>query len=180
MSTQYLNTTKITENFSNTLSGLRTGRVNASILDIIDVELYGSRMKIRELATITMPEPAQLLISAFDKGANKHIVEAISKSNLNINPVDDGAGVRLNFPPLNEETRKAIAKNVHKMLEDIKIVIRNARQDALKKIKHQFDAKEITEDQKKNMESDLQKEVDKVNLDVAKIAKDKEAEIMKI
>jgi ribosome recycling factor len=177
--TQYLNTTKITDAFSSNLSSLRTGRVNSSILDTIDVEFYGSRMKIKELATVTMPEPAQLLITTFDKGANKPIIAAISNSNLNVNPVDDGAGIRLNFPPLTEETRKVLAKNVSKLLEEVKIIIRNARQDQLKKIKHQLDAKEISEDVKSNMEKDLQKEVDDLNKKVETIAKEKEAEIMK-
>jgi ribosome recycling factor len=180
MSTQFLNSTKIIEAFSSTLSTLRTGRVNSTVLDSVDVEMYGSKMKIKELATVTMPEPAQLLITAFDKGANKAIVDAITKSNLNINPVDDGAGIRLNFPPLNEETRKMIAKNVHKALEDIKIVIRNARQDILKKIKAQLESKEISEDEKSAKEKDLQKEVDDLNKKVEQIAKDKEADIMKI
>jgi ribosome recycling factor len=177
---QYLNTTKITEGFSSHLSSLRTGRVNSSILETIDVEFYGSKMKIKEIATVTMPEPAQLLITTFDKGANKPIIDAINSSNLNVNPIDDGAGIRLNFPPLTEETRKALAKNVSKLLEEVKIIIRNNRQDQLKKIKHQLDAKEISEDLKSSMEKDLQKEVDELNKKVETIAKEKEAEIMKI
>ncbi|NJS41359.1 ribosome recycling factor [Candidatus Gracilibacteria bacterium] len=106
MSYKYLNSDKILEHFHHKLSGIRTGRVNASVLDTILVDVYGSKLTIKELATITMPEPTQLLITPFDKNLIQDIQKAINNSTLGVNPNDDGAGIRLAFPPLTEENKK--------------------------------------------------------------------------
>jgi ribosome recycling factor len=180
MNYKHLQSAKILEKYSQSLSTIRTGRANASSLDSIMVEFYGSKMSVRELATITSPEPAQLSISPFDKGAIKAISDAIAKSSLGVNPIDDGICVRLNFPPLTEETRKKLAKNVSLMMEEARIVVRNARQDILKTWKKQKDDSEISEDELKKLETELQTEVTELNKEIELIAKTKEADIMKV
>jgi ribosome recycling factor len=176
---QYLVPEPILDHFIHALSGLRTGRINSSILDTIKVEFYGSKMSIKELATITLPEPMQIWITPFDKGANKAIYEAILNSNLGVSPVDDGAGIRLNFPPLTEENRKSLVKVITALMEDARVAVRNHRQDLIKKFKAQKENKEITEDDIKNIEEKIQKEVDQINAKIKEIAAHKEAEIMK-
>jgi ribosome recycling factor len=180
MNYQYLSHLKILDHLHHSLSGLRTGRANSSVLDPIQVEMYGSKMAIKELASISQPEPTQLLITAFDKSAIKMIVKAISESNLGINPVDDGAGVRLNFPPLTEETRKKLAKSVSVLAEDAKVSVRNQRQDVIKGWKKEKEDSLISEDELKKLEVELQKEVDSLNKEIETIAKKKEEDILKV
>ena len=175
-----LNATKILEHFKQTLSGIRTARANSSVLDPIMVEFYGTKMQIKELATLTLPEPSQIMITPFDKSAIKAITKAINDSNLGVNPIDDGICVRLNFPALTEETRKKLAKNVSVEMENAKIAVRNNRQDILKKIKAQKDNSEISEDMVKSLEEDLQKEVVELNKEIEVITKQKEKDIMTI
>jgi|688.fasta_scaffold151360_2 ribosome recycling factor len=177
---KFLNAKEITERYTKHLSGIRSGRVNASILETILVEAYGSMMHFHELATITIPEPAQLLITPFDKGLIGPMVKAISNSNIGVNPMDDGAGIRLNFPPLTEETRKQRVKEIHKLMEEAKIEIRLKRQDAIKTQKAQKESGDISEDDLKQVELDIQKEVEEVNKEVERITKSKEEEIMKM
>ncbi len=180
MTYKHLDITKILEHYHTTLSGIRTGRANSSVLEPITVEYYGSRMQIKELATLTLPEPAQIQISPFDKGAIKAISTAISNSNLGVNPIDDGIVIRLNFPPLTEETRKKLAKTVSIAMEDARIAVRNNRQDLLKLWKKQKDDSEISEDILKKLEDELQKEVTELNKELETIAKHKEKDIMTI
>ncbi len=180
MNYQYLNATKILDRFHHSLSGLRTGRANSSVLDPILVEMYGSKMAIKELASISQPEPTQLLILAFDKSAIKMIVKAISESNLGINPVDDGSGIRINFPPLTEETRKKLAKSVSVLAEEVKVSVRNNRQDILKTWKKQKEDSLISEDELKKLEVELQKEVEALNKEIELIAKKKEEDVLKV
>jgi ribosome recycling factor len=179
MTYKHLSSTKTLESFHNTLSGIRTGRPNSSVLEPISVEFYGSRMQIKELATITLDQ-AQMIITPFDKGAIKPISDAIAKSNLGVNPIDDGIAIRLNFPPLTEDTRKKLAKVVLLAMETAKISVRNNRQDILKTWKKQKDDSQISEDELKKLETELQKEVDTLNKEIETIAKTKEQDIMKI
>lgn len=177
---QYLNSTKILDHLHHSLSGIRTGRANSGMLDPIMVEMYGSKMAIKELASISQPEPTQLLISAFDKSANKAIVKAITESNLGINPVDDGIGIRLNFPALTEETRKKLAKSANVLAEEAKVSVRNNRQDILKGWKKEKEESLISEDELKKLETELQKEVDSLNKEIEAVAKKKEEDILKV
>lgn len=171
---------KIIDNLKKHLSSMRTGRVNAAVLENIYVEAYGSKMHIHEIATINVPEPTQLLITPFDKGLNNAIEKAITDSNLGVNPVNDGAGIRLVFPPLTEETRRLRVKEISKLLEESKISVRNIRQDLLKVQKNLKDSGDISEDELKRFELELQKEIDQINKELESISNDKEAEIMKI
>jgi ribosome recycling factor len=180
MAYQYLNSTKILDHLHHSLSGIRTGQANSGVLDSIMVEMYGSKMAIKELASISQPEPTQLLVSPFDKSAIKAIVKAITESNLGINPVDDGVGIRLNFPALTEETRKKLAKTASILAEEAKVSVRNNRQDVLKGWKKEKEDSLISEDELKKLETELQKEVDSLNKEVEAIAKKKEEDILKV
>jgi ribosome recycling factor len=180
MNYKQLPANKILDHFSNILSGVRSGRANSSVLEPIQVEMYGSKMQIKELATITLPEAATILITPFDKTAIRAISTAISNSNLGVNPIDDGAGVRLVFPPLTEETRKKLAKNISVFVEDAKIQVRNSRQDILKAWKKQKDDNELSEDDIKKLETELQLEVTTINKEIDEKGKKKVEEILKI
>ena len=180
MNYKHIQATKILDHFSYTLSGVRTGRANSSVLEPIIVDMYGSKMQIKELATITLPEPATILIIPFDKTAIRAISTAISNSNLGVNPIDDGIGVRLVFPPLTEETRKKLAKSISVFVEDAKIQIRNSRQDILKVWKKQKDDSELSEDELKRLEIELQTEITAINKEIDERGKKKVEEILKI
>jgi ribosome recycling factor len=180
MSYNILPAQKIIDSFKKSLSSMRTGRVNATVLENILVDAYGSKMHIHEIATINVPENSQLLITPFDKSLNNAIEKAINDSNLGVNPVNDGAGIRLNFPPLTEETRKLRVKEVYKNLEEARIASRNVRQDLLKTEKNKKENSEISEDELRQFETSLQKEIDTLNKELEEIAKNKEAEILKV
>lgn len=171
---------RIVEDFQLKLKSIRTGRVNANVLDNIEVEAYGTRMHIKELATVTSPEPAQLMITPFDKGILNEIEKKIRESNLGVNPVNDGAGLRLNFPPLTEENRKNKVKEVNKLLEEARILVRGHRTDILKNEKKSKEEGQVTEDELKRFEESLQKDVDQLNKKLDEIAKIKQDELMKI
>jgi ribosome recycling factor len=170
----------ISERYIKSISTLRSGRVNASILDSVKVEAYGSMLTFKEVATITTPEPHQLMITPFDKGLIKNIISAIQNSSLGVNPADDGAGVRLNFPPMTEEAKKERVKELHKIQEEARKDVRIHRQDILKQEKKRKEDGEISEDDLKAFEKRLQDEVDLVNKEIEEITKNKEAEIMKV
>lgn len=176
----YLPATKLKEILKEKLNSIRTGRVNSTILDAILVDAYSSKMHINEIATITSPEAGQLLITPFDKSILSSIEKAITLSTLGVNPVNDGAGIRLVFPPLTEENRKARIKDISLYLEESKIAMRNSRQDILKKIKRQKEEGELSEDMAKREETKLQLEVDALILEFEEMTKAKEAELMKL
>jgi len=177
---QYLSDQKIIKHLHSKLSGIRSGRINASILDSIVVSTYGSQMKIVELATITNPEPAQLIITPFDKGVLKDIQKAITDSNLGVNPSDNGVGLILNFPPLTEEKRKNLVKVAHKIQEEARTELRQHRQKVKKSFEKQKEAGEISEDDLNRFETELQKEVESVNKQIEELIKNKEADLMKV
>jgi|GEM_PF-1052441 len=171
---------KSIQNFTSKLNSIHTGRVNVGILESVKVEAYGTKMSVQELATVTIPEPSQLLISPFDKSPQilKAISKAIQTSDIGVNPQEDGAGVRLIFPPLTQEIRDRRAKSVFKLLEEIKISVRVVRKDSLNKFKKQKENGDISEDEMKQIEKDLQKEVEEVNQKCQQLAKNKEQELL--
>ncbi len=182
MNYTYLPASDILASLKTKLSTVRTGAVNSSILDTIDVFVpnYGVNMKIGELATVNIPEPGQLLITPFDKSVLANIEKAITDSNLGVSPNNNGAGIRLVFPPMTEETRKLRVKEIEKYEETYKIEVRNFRQDLLKEQKKLKTDGDISEDEFKRFEQDLQKEVDKLNGEIESIIKQKSTELMKI
>ena len=164
------------------LATVRTGRANPSILDTVQVEYYGSNMPINQLAGISVPEPSCLLIQPFDKASVKAIETAILKSDLGLNPANDGSVIRLPIPALTEERRKDLTKVVHRMGEDIKTAIRNVRRDQNEHVKklEKDKASGLSEDAAKKALDQIQKLTDENIKEVENTVKTKEAEIMKV
>ena len=162
------------------LSGLRAGRANAQVLDRITADYYGTPTPINQMGNISAPEPRLLVIAPYDPSALKEIEKALQKSDLGINPSNDGKVIRLVFPELTEERRRDLVKVVKKKGEEAKVAIRNIRRDANETIKKQKKNGDITEDDQKIMEEDAQKATDASIKDIDKIIADKEKEIMEV
>ena len=167
------------ESLARECGAIRAGRANASLLDRITVEYYGAPTPLNQLASITVPEARVLLISPFDKGSIADIERAINESDLGINPANDGSVIRLVIPALTEETRKELAKEVKKVGENAKIAIRNIR-DAMDEAKKQEKEKEITEDQLKTLEKDIQKATDDAVNKIDSMIAEKEKELLTV
>ena len=168
---------KTRESLVRNFATIRTGRATTSVLDRITAEAYGSMMPINQLATIGVPEARMLTIHPFDKKNLGAIEKAIQKSDLGINPVNDGSMIRLVFPPLNEERRKDLAKQAKKLAEEAKVSMRNVRREAIDAFKRLKDA---SEDEVKKAQDDIQKLLDKSIDEVGKILAAKEKEIMEV
>lgn len=155
-------------------ASIRTGRANASMVEDLPVEYYGSRMTIKELGTITVPEPRSLSIQPWDKGALAPIEKAIRDSSLGLNPIVDGVAVRLNIPPLTEERRKEFIKLLHQKMEDTRVRMRGIREDVLKEVK----ANSTREDDLRDAKEGLQKVMDEYNKKLDELSAKKEQELM--
>lgn len=162
------------------LSGLRAGRANAQVLDRITADYYGTPTPINQMGNISAPEPRLLVIAPYDPSALKEIEKALQKSDLGINPSNDGKVIRLVFPELTEERRRDLVKVVKKKGEEAKVAIRSIRRDANETIKKEKKNGDITEDDQKIMEEDAQKATDASIKDIDKIIADKEKEIMEV
>ena len=171
---------KTCEVLSSQFSSVRAGRANAAVLDQISVEYYGTPTPIQQIGTISSPDPRTLMIQPWDSSMLKPIEKAIQTSELGINPQNDGRVIRLVFPQLTEERRKEMGKQVRKYGEDAKVAIRNIRRDAMDKLKKQQKASEITEDDLKNLEKDLQKLTDDYIKEVDKLVEKKDKELNEI
>lgn len=161
-------------------ASVRAGRANASVLDRISVDYYGSPTPIQQIAAIASPDPRQLVITPWDGTALKPIERAIQESDLGINPQNDGKSIRLNFPQLTEERRKELVKQIRKYAEGGKVAIRNIRRDAIDKFKKQQKSSEITEDDYKIAEKDIQKLTDDYIKELDGICAKKEKELTEI
>ena len=161
-------------------ASVRAGRANASVLDRIMVDYYGSPTPIQQIASITSPDPRSLVIQPWDSGAVKLIKKAIETSDLGINPQDDGRSLRLAFPQLTEERRKELVKQIRKYAENGKVAIRNIRRDAMDAFKKQEKKSEITEDEMKQAEKDLQKLTDDSCKKIDELLAKKEKELMAV
>lgn len=159
---------------------VRAGRANASVLDQLQVDYYGSPTPIQQVASVSSPDPRTLLIQPWDGSVLKDIERAILASELGINPQNDGKTIRLVFPQLTEERRKELAKQVKKYGEDSKVAIRNVRRDAMDRFKKQQKASEITEDDYKSVEKDLQKLTDDYVKKVEDMTAKKEKELFEL
>ena len=162
------------------LATIRAGRANAAVLDQIQVDYYGVPTPIQQVASISTPDPRSLLIQPWDNKLLKVIEKAILSSDLGINPQNDGRCIRLVFPPLTEERRRELAKQTKKYGEESKVAIRNIRRDAIEKFKKQQKASEITEDDYKIAEKDIQKLTDDYTKEIDKILEKKEKELTEI
>lgn len=168
------------EHFKKELATFRTNRANPSILDNVFVEVYGSRLKLKDLAHITVPESRQLLITPYDMNNLQAILKAIEAANLNLQPKVETNAIRINTPPMDESMRKEIAKKCKKESEDAKIAIREIRRKYNDMVKKQKASGEITEDIMKREEKVIQKYTDKFCKDIEEICSKKEKDILEI
>lgn len=168
------------EAMTSDFSSYRTGSANVAVLDRVTVDYYGSESPITQVASVSRPEPRQLLITPYDKSMTPAIERAIMKSDLGINPVSDGQGIRLNFPAMTEDRRKDMVKQVHARTEQGRVAIRNVRRDAMDGFKALAKAKEITEDDVKGHETKVQKFTDQFVAQADDLGKKKEAELMQV
>ena len=161
-------------------ASVRAGRANASVLDRVQVEYYGSPTPLNQVASISSPDPRQLVIQPWDSSLLREIEKAILTSELGINPQNDGKDIRLTFPQLTEERRKELTKQVHKYAEGGKVAVRNIRRDMMDKIKAAKKISEITEDDAKDYEKKLQDVTDKYVKKLDELAAEKEKELMSV
>jgi ribosome recycling factor len=160
------------------LSGLRTGRASIALLDTIHVEVYGSNMPLNQVATVSVPEPRLLTVQVWDRSNVQPVEKAIRSANLGLNPVTDGQLIRLPIPDLTEERRKELAKLVGQYAEKAKIAVRNVRRDGMDQLKTDEKKHEISEDERKRLEHDVQKLTDDTIAEIDELAESKEKEIL--
>ena len=160
------------------LGGLRTGRANTTLLDPVVVEVYGSNMPLNQVATVSAPEPRMLSVQVWDKSNVTPVEKAIRSAGLGLNPISDGQTLRLPIPDLTEERRKELAKLAGQYAEKGRIAIRNVRRDAMDKLKIDENKKEISEDDRKRLEAEVQKMTDDMIKAADEAATNKEKEIL--
>lgn len=162
------------------LGGLRTGRASASMLEPVQVEAYGSHMPLNQVATISVPEPRLLSVQVWDKSMVKAVEKAIVDSNLGLSPATEGQVLRLRIPELNEERRKELVKVAHKYAEAAKVAVRHVRRDGMDTIKKLEKNHEISEDDQKRMDNDVQKATDAMISEIDQLLAGKEKEILTV
>ncbi len=160
------------------LSGLRTGRASTALLDTIHVEVYGANMPLNQVATVSVPEPRMLTVQVWDRSNIQPVEKAIRSAGLGLNPVTDGQLIRLPIPDLTEERRKELAKLVGQYAEKAKVAVRNVRRDGMDQLKQDEKKHEISEDEHKRLEGDVQKMTDDTIKDIDLLADAKEKEIL--
>ncbi|HEV09571.1 MAG: ribosome recycling factor [Sulfurihydrogenibium sp.] len=165
--------------FKEELSGIRTGRASTGLVENIKVEYYGSEIPLKQIATISTPEPSQILIQTWDKGAVKSIEKALIEANLGANPQTEGNIIRLNLPPMTEERRKEVVKLVHKFAEEARVAVRNIRRDEKENIE-KLKKEGFSEDDVKKALDKLQKLTDKYIDEINQLTEAKEKEILSI
>ncbi|MCI5578239.1 MAG: ribosome recycling factor [Oscillospiraceae bacterium] len=162
------------------LGTIRAGRANPTVLDKITVDYYGAPTPINQMASVSVSEARILVVQPYDASQLKPIEKAIQASDLGINPTNDGRVLRITFPQLTEDRRKELCKQVSKICEESKVAVRNVRRDSMDKVKAKKKSNEITEDEVKDIEKDIQKLTDKFIEQIDKIGEDKDKEIMAI
>ena len=160
------------------LGGLRTGRATTTLLDPIHVEVYGSNMPLNQVATVSAPEPRMLSVQVWDKSNVGPVEKAIRNADLGINPVVDGQNIRLPIPDMTEERRKELSKLAHQYAEKAKIAVRNVRRDGMDALKADEKKHEISEDERKRFETEVQKMTDETIHEIDATAQAKEKEIL--
>ena len=168
------------DHFKGELKGLRTNRANAAMLDGVIVEVYGSSMRIKELANVNVPEPRQILISPFDPQTSMAIAKGIEKANLNLQPIVEGQVIRINVPPMDESVRKQIVKQGKQKAEDAKIVVREIRRKNNELVRKQKADGITTEDIMKKEEKGIQELTDKFCKEIDDLFTSKEKEILTV
>lgn len=166
------------ESLKSDFSGLRTGRASTSLLDPVTVDVYGANMPLNQIATVSVPEPRMITVQVWDKSNVTPTDKAIRSAGLGLNPIVDGQMLRLPIPDLTEERRKELAKLVGQYSEKARIAVRNVRRDGNDQIKQDEKKNEISEDEKKRFENEVQKLTDKTITDIDALAAHKEKEIL--
>lgn len=162
------------------LKAIRTGRANPGMVDTIQIDVYGAPMRVKDVASISSPEPKQLLITPFDPKNAGLISKAIEKANIGIMPILDGHSVRLKIPPMDENLRKEMVKLCHKKREEAKVSIRNIRRDGNDHLKKQKSSSEISEDMVKKLEKSIQDLTDTFCKEADDVSKQKEDEVVHV
>lgn len=162
------------------LATVRTGRASPSLLDRIMVDYYGTQTPLNQLAGISVPEPRMLVVQPWDRGSMGAIEKSIQKSELGLNPTNDGQLIRIAIPPLNEERRKQLVKIVHQHTEEAKVAVRNIRRDAMDQVRKMLTAKEISEDDERRAEHQVDDLTKRFVDEAEKIGKAKEHEVMEV
>ncbi|MCH5378285.1 MAG: ribosome recycling factor [Planctomycetes bacterium] len=160
------------------LGGIRTGRANPGLVDSLRVEVYGSSVPIKQLASVGAPEPTQIVVRPFDPGTLKDIEKAIIASDLGFNPQNDGRLIRINVPPLSTEVRRKMVTRIKDLAEEAKVAIRNIRRDANKAADQAEKDKDLSEDQRDDTKSEVQDLTKKYEETASELAKSREAEVM--
>jgi ribosome recycling factor len=171
---------KAVEALRQDLSSIRTGRASASLVERIQIDYYGAPTPINQVSQISVPEARLIVIQPYERKLLTDIEKAIQRSDLGINPNNDGQVIRLNIPPLNEERRREMVKTLHKKLDEHKVAIRNVRRDAQDKLRDREKKKEISEDELKRSSERLQKLTDRYIDEMDKVGKSKELEILEV
>lgn len=166
--------------FEEDLQGIRGGRASTGLVDKLSVEYYGQATELRQLATISTPEPMQILIRPYDAGSVKSIEKAIREANIGMNPNVDGQAIRLNMPPLTRERRQELVKVLHRRMEDARVALRNIRRGANDDLRDFEKEKMISEDDLERGEAEVQKLTDEYIAKVDELGKHKEKEIMEV
>jgi len=162
------------------LNTIRTGRASAALFERVKVEYYGNPTPLNQVATISVPEARLVVIQPWDKGIINEIEKAIQKSELSVNPSNDGKVIRINIPPLTEERRKEYVKVAKNMAEQARVAIRNIRRDALQTVKELLKEKEISEDDDRRAHEEIQQLTDKHIAIVDKVVEEKEQELLEV
>ena len=168
---------KSVESLKGSLATVRTGRASAALLDGVMVDYYGEPTPLNQIASVTIPEARQLVIKPYDRNDIKNIIAAINASNLGLTPINDGALVRLNVPALTEERRRELVKVSKKYCEEGKVAVRNVRRDAMNSLKREEKDGDITEDEQRNLEKQVQKVTDGAAKKIDQLADEKRKEI---
>lgn len=171
---------KSVEALQRELAAIRTGHAHVGLVDHVRVDYYGTQTPVNHLATVAAPEPRLLTIQPWDRAALSAIEKAIQKSDLGLTPSNDGSIIRLAIPPLTEQRRKDLIKVVHSRVEEGRVAVRNVRRDALEKMRRMVHDKEISEDDQKKGQDQLQKLTDRYIGVIDQRGKDKEAELMEV
>lgn len=171
---------KAIQAYKREIATVRAGRANPSILDKVQVNYYGAPTPLNQLASITVPEARLLVIQPYDKSVLSDIERAIQKADLGLSPSNDGSIIRISIPPLTEERRRDLVKEVKGMAEDAKVVIRNIRRDSNDDLKKLEKGGQITEDELRSFSDNVQKETDQHVKEIDNITKEKEKEIMEV
>ena len=180
VATAELKMKKSIEAIQKELATIRTGHASPSLIEHQRIDYAGTILPLNQLASITAPQANLLVVQPWDKGSMSSIEKSIQKSELGLNPINDGRVIRITIPSLNEERRQELLKIVHRRIEEGKIAIRNERRDALERLKTQEKEKEISQDEHKLLQNQLQKITDAYTVNMEKIGKDKEKEVMAV